>query len=151
MPQAMEIYFISWPTGNVNVDSFQEKLLSFFGASVLGTNVSRAYKLSALTFWPNWPLFKAELTWLCREGQGLAKESFFSFYPRQTVQVHRTVNLQLHLSRRCRKFDCNVSDLYVWCLWEGQEETSMFTKMSGGGLRCLLNDPNLSMLWVPLR
>lgn len=57
MPQAMEIYFISWPTVNVNVDSFQEKLLSFFGAWVLGTNVSRAYKLSALPFWPNYLAF----------------------------------------------------------------------------------------------
>lgn len=28
-----------------------------------------------------WPLFKAELTLLCREGRGLAKESLFSFYP----------------------------------------------------------------------
>lgn len=98
-----------------------------------------------------WPLFKAELTLLCMEGQGLAKESLFSFYPRQTVQVHLTVNLQFHLSRRCRKFVCNVSDLYVWCLCEGQEETSMVMKMSGDGSRCLLNDPNLSVLWVPLQ
>ena len=60
--------------------------VAVFGAWVLDTKVCHTYSSMLFHFeQASWPLFKAEITLLCMEGQGLDKESIFSV----SVQLSR--------------------------------------------------------------
>ena len=55
--------------------------VAVFGAWVLDTKVCHTYSSMLFHFeQASWPLFRAEITLLCMEGQGLDKESIFSVW-----------------------------------------------------------------------